>query len=403
MLSRVKRSHWLPDRASFNSYLQRFASVRTNADDADDLYLRSRLAAENIANRPGKEGTVSEKLTELQARSRAVPNGQDDIPGKELWVTRSPTLPLFPASWYLFAYSQEVTFRPIVRHMLGRDLVAFRGQSGRAVLMDARCSHFGADLGGGRVKGDSIQCPYHGWKYGPDGRCEEIPSGCAIPPFARQPAYPVEERHGYLFFFNGQIPAFPLPWFLDGELAADYVASRPFRFTATAPWPSVTGHAFDIQHFLHVHDRRLLEPPTIDVPSAHARRIRYRAEIVPRNWRDKALSMTVGREVTASLVVWGGTFAMISAYFGRAVSRFMMTMLPINRQETLCQGMVFAPKSWKWGLGIRRLFTRAYLEEENRTLRGALTMPHRFVESDRPLRDYFDFLEETQRAEGELL
>jgi 3-ketosteroid 9alpha-monooxygenase subunit A len=35
--------------------------------------------------------------------------------------------------------------------------------------MDARCAHMGADLGCGRIAGDEIVCPYHNWRYGPDG------------------------------------------------------------------------------------------------------------------------------------------------------------------------------------------------------------------------------------------
>ncbi|HVE12702.1 MAG TPA: hypothetical protein VNI01_04860, partial [Elusimicrobiota bacterium] len=164
----------------------------------------------------------------------------------------------------------------------------------------------------------------------------------------------------------------------------------------------VTGHAFDLQHFLFVHDRRLLEDPSIDVPRPHVRRIRYRAEIAARNWRDKVLARVLGREVNASLVVWGGTFAVITARFGRAVSRFMMVTRPLDRGRTLCQGVVFARRPAP-ALELRRYFTGAYLKEENRALQGSLSMPTRFVESDGPLRDYFDFLAETSTTEGELL
>jgi phenylpropionate dioxygenase-like ring-hydroxylating dioxygenase large terminal subunit len=330
-------------------------------------------------------------------------DNQVTIAGNEPRLNQRPALPLFPASWYLFDASAAVGSRPVIKQALGKNLVAFRGQSGRAVVMDARCSHFGANLGRGKVIGDSLECPYHGWRYGPSGRCEKIPSNCAIPAFARQIVYPAEERHGYLFFFNGPVPAFSLPWFLDAEPPDDYAAGRPFRFTAAAPWPSVTGHAFDIQHFLHAHDRRLMEPPAIDVPKDGVRRIRYRAEIIPGNWRDKTLRMVFAREVAATLVIWGGTFATVTARFGRFVSRFMIIMQPIGHQATLCQGIAFARKSRRWELGLRRFFAQAYLEEENRSLQGPLPMPSRFVESDRPLREYFDFLEQTQPRGGEPL
>jgi nitrite reductase/ring-hydroxylating ferredoxin subunit len=301
-------------------------------------------------------------------------------------------LPLFPASWYLFGESRAIAARPVMKNMLGRDIVVFRTESGQIVAMDARCSHFAANLGNGRVTGESIQCPYHGWKYGADGRCVEIPSGCTIPSFARQKVYPVQERHGYVFIYNGAEPAFSLPWFDDIE-QENLEASRPFEFTARCFWPCVTGHAFDLQHFLYVHDRRLIGTPSIDVPAPYVRRTRYRAEIVPRSWRDKTLTLAGARKVIASLVIFGGTFALITAHFERFTSRFMMIMRPINRQETLCEGIVFGPRSSWIPMAVRRYFTEAYLVEENRMLGRSAPVPERFVESDGPLRDYFLFLE----------
>src|SRR5947208_2361092 len=81
----------------------------------------------------------------------------------------------YPASWYRFGSSSELRDRPLSKPMLGRQLAAFRTGSGRAVVMDGRCAHLGADLGGGRVVGDAIQCPFHHWEYGPDGHCIRIP------------------------------------------------------------------------------------------------------------------------------------------------------------------------------------------------------------------------------------
>src|SRR5262245_36493389 len=111
-------------------------------------------------------------------------------------------LPTFPASWYLFGTSRDLERRPVVKVLLGRGIVAYRTRAGRAVVMDAKCAHFGANLGNGRVLDETIQCPYHGWRYGTSGLCVHIPAGGPIPGFARQRVYPVEERHRLLFFFN---------------------------------------------------------------------------------------------------------------------------------------------------------------------------------------------------------
>ncbi|MBM4687865.1 Rieske 2Fe-2S domain-containing protein [Rhodococcus hoagii] len=45
-------------------------------------------------------------------------------------------------------------------HYFGQDLVAYRTEGGRLVVLNAYCEHLGAHLGhGGSVAGDDIQCP----------------------------------------------------------------------------------------------------------------------------------------------------------------------------------------------------------------------------------------------------
>ena len=163
--------------------------------------------------------------------------------------------PEYPASWYLFGESRELRQGPVSRRILGRLLVAFRTESGRLVVMDGECAHLGADLGFGDVVGETIRCPFHHWQYGCDGACVAVPGqgpGQGRPPaFARQRTYPTEERHGYLFFFNGREPLFPLPFFLNdqglGEDPTGYVASKVFRYVADCTWYMNSAHAFDRQ------------------------------------------------------------------------------------------------------------------------------------------------------------
>jgi 3-ketosteroid 9alpha-monooxygenase subunit A len=82
----------------------------------------------------------------------------------------------FPSGWFQVAWADELAIgdvRPL--HYFGRDLVLYRGRSGCQVL-DAHCPHMGAHLGhGGVVVGDSIVCPFHGWRWGADGRNELAP------------------------------------------------------------------------------------------------------------------------------------------------------------------------------------------------------------------------------------
>src|ERR1700722_11011019 len=85
---------------------------------------------------------------------------------------------------------------------LGRELVLFRGEDGVARVFDAHCPHLGAHLGvGGRVCGDGIACPFHGWRFDGDGRLTEVP-GLDRTPRASAQAWPVCERNGRIFVWH---------------------------------------------------------------------------------------------------------------------------------------------------------------------------------------------------------
>lgn len=113
--------------------------------------------------------------------------------------------------WYLLAYSEELAMGGLLAlRRLDRRLVVFRGASGEPSVLDAHCPHLGADLGvGGRVVDDTIQCPFHGWRFGGDGVCAEIPYAKRIPAGARARAYPVAERNGMIFVWYDAADAAP--------------------------------------------------------------------------------------------------------------------------------------------------------------------------------------------------
>ncbi len=104
----------------------------------------------------------------------------------------------YPKGWFVVALSEDVAPGEVVRlHYFGRDLVLYRGTSGQAFVTEAYCPHLGAHLGhGGTVQGDTLRCPFHGWKFEGDGRCAEVPYSDKIPPKARLDAFPVREMEG---------------------------------------------------------------------------------------------------------------------------------------------------------------------------------------------------------------
>lgn len=313
----------------------------------------------------------------------------------------SSRFPTYPASWYLFGPAHELRRGPIAKPMLGRSIVAFRTASGRLVVMDGRCAHLGADLGGGTVVGECVRCPFHNWEYDADGRCTRVPGlNGPIPRFAELTTYPAEERCGYVFFFNGPAPLFPMPFFFDVE-PTEMAASMPFQFVANCTWYMFASHAFDCQHFFAVHDRRLVGPPTIDTPAPFARRIRYSATVEGTSIYDRLLRTVVSPTVDITITTWGGTLFFLTGNFRRALSRFLVAAHPIDGDRTLAQGIVFARRGRnpltralvnRVSLPVRRLFTQGYLKDEADRLGSPHYSPATMVETDREMIDFFHWM-----------
>lgn len=78
--------------------------------------------------------------------------------------------------WYAVASSKEIKEGQLVgMKRLAMDLVFFRKDGVLSALVD-RCSHRGAALSKGKVKGQCLQCPFHGLEFGSDGQCEFVPA-----------------------------------------------------------------------------------------------------------------------------------------------------------------------------------------------------------------------------------
>ncbi len=111
--------------------------------------------------------------------------------------------------WYPMALSSELTETPIRSRALGHNFALFRDTDGNAHCLADVCAHRGGSLGSGKLKGDCVECPYHGWRYNGAGQCEHIPTlakGGKIPSRARVDSYPLEERYGLVFAFLGDLP-----------------------------------------------------------------------------------------------------------------------------------------------------------------------------------------------------
>lgn len=116
---------------------------------------------------------------------------------------------MFINFWYPVIESKDLGEAPERIKMLGLDFVVFRDSNGGAHCLSNTCTHRGGSLAGGKINGDCIQCPYHGWEFNGDGEVQRIPSlgpNPRIPGRTRIDAYPVQEKYGMIFAFLGDLP-----------------------------------------------------------------------------------------------------------------------------------------------------------------------------------------------------
>ncbi len=306
--------------------------------------------------------------------------------------------PACPESWFHVCASEELSRGPVGVELAGwGSVVTYRTNKGEAVVASARCCHAGSNLAEGAVVGENIRCPLHGWEFGPDGMCRKIPTGDKIPTWARQRIYPAAESGGQVFFYNRAKAQFRLPFF-DGVDAWELVAARPFEFVVDSPWYIASSNGFDLQHFRFSHDRKLIGEPVVSSPSEFARRIVADFEVVGESWRDKCTKVFSGPRVRMEITDWCGNFILVRAQFRRTTSYGLMTSRPVHGNRTLARVIVFVERSgWGWrdwlNAAIRRDFIRVFLRSDVERTAGLVYHRKRFIESDRTLSEYLDWLE----------
>ncbi|PWZ54202.1 Chlorophyllide a oxygenase, chloroplastic [Zea mays] len=82
--------------------------------------------------------------------------------------------------------------------------VIFRGKDGRPGCVQNTCAHRACPLHLGSVNEGRIQCPYHGWEYSTDGKCEKMSSTNMLN--VRIQSLPCFEQEGMVWIWPGDDP-----------------------------------------------------------------------------------------------------------------------------------------------------------------------------------------------------
>jgi phenylpropionate dioxygenase-like ring-hydroxylating dioxygenase large terminal subunit len=174
-----------------------------------------------------------------------------------------PEPPPVPNGWYAATSTASLGVGQVESFIaVERQLVVFRDTAGSAHVLDAHCPHMGAHLGGGSVHGDTLQCPYHGWRYSGEGACVEIPySDGRIPSRACVRSYPVLEQDGLVLFWYhaaGAEPGYTVPG-VDEAGDPAWSEAHEYRGELVASLQDMAENNVDYTHFYFVHGRDALD------------------------------------------------------------------------------------------------------------------------------------------------
>ncbi len=186
--------------------------------------------------------------------------------------------------WHPVARACDIAGAPVKATLLDEQLVIYRIK-GQVVVARDVCPHRGVPLTLGFHEEEGIVCPYHGLRFGEDGRCNRIPSspGQPIPAKLHLTSFAVEERYGLIWTCLACDPDNPPPlptmphWNDAGFQQINCPAFEVKGFAGR----QVEGF-LDVAHFAWIHTDTFADPTT------------SRCRTTPRRRRRSALLPTTG-------------------------------------------------------------------------------------------------------------
>ncbi|KAK8308937.1 hypothetical protein V6Z12_D02G094900 [Gossypium hirsutum] len=163
----------------------------------NDKLLEDRNATGSDVASPSSTSTESSEV------KRKLPRKSLDVSGPV-----KPYHPRLKNFWYPVAFSTDLkddTMIPI--DCFEEPWVLFRGKDGNPGCVQNTCAHRACPLHLGSVNEGRIQCPYHGWEYTTDGKCEKMPSTRLLNVKIR--SLPCLEQEGMIWIWPGDDPPTP--------------------------------------------------------------------------------------------------------------------------------------------------------------------------------------------------
>lgn len=216
----------------------------------------------------------------------------------------------FARGWHCLGLTD--TFRDGRPHGIdafGTRLAVFADSTGALNVLDGYCRHMGADLSMGSVKGDTLACAFHDWRWqGSTGRCVQVPYARRAPRLARTRRWPTCEINGQLLVWHDPEESSPPP-----ELTPPHIDGFDAGNWSPWQWDSVliegsncreiVDNIVDMAHFFYIH----LAYPT------------YFSNVIEGHIASQFMESKPRPDVEGANKLWEGTYLRSEAsYFGPA-------------------------------------------------------------------------------------
>lgn len=258
--------------------------------------------------------------------------------------------------------------------LLGQSVLLGRTSEGKVFAMRNLCPHRSTPLHHGQFDGKDVQCHYHGWKFGADGRCTSIPALCDEQAHfgdrIRNKTYPCQEAQGVIWVFIGDLAEDKLPALPLHNAIGD---AKP-KIYCKVSYPLNSEHTaytfFDPAHVAFVHSS----------PFIHRKSHNIRSKVktftpTPLGWcmkrhpapRENMFYRLFGKNVTTEItyLLPGTRIEHIAGDRHWAIS--VATVSPVSDEETIVQQTMYWSFPWMSpAKGLLRYLIRHFLTEDRK-------------------------------------
>lgn len=245
-------------------------------------------------------------------------------------------------SWYAVLPSRKLKKKvPKSIAFFDYKIALFRDENGKASALYAYCPHMGADLGVGKVVGNTLVCPYHKWAFNGAGSCTRVVGKNTTAEANHTLSFPLVEKYGFIWIFNGEKADYPFPEIKWSE-KDHWILSFPPSVIGCHPHIIGTNNP-DFNHIETTHGLQFDGIPT-QSQDAHRLFYKYRINFKPKNIIDSLFAAFSGKTYDFDIVQNGASNIVMDISSTNYDFRTLISLYPTTDGKTVSRFFLFIPK-----------------------------------------------------------